>query len=88
MDSLVQSWSSKDSYEVTDRKSSFYNPLQSYLLPRGETKQYMQQFADMYFLRLAKLKPSVESIADSDWGDFQVSFIQDFYMYVPKLIAA
>lgn len=71
-DGLLQSWSSKDIYETMERKHSSYNPLQSFLLPKGESKQYKQQFADLYFLRLAKLKPSVESIADSDWGEFQV----------------
>jgi len=65
-----------DRNEKHDEKSRFpgtYNPLYSYRLPRGETKQYLQQYGDMYFLRLAKLKPVVEKIALVDWEDFEMA---------------
>lgn len=33
----------------------------------------MQQFGDMYFLRLAKLKPVVEAIAADAWEEFEIA---------------
>ncbi|KAL9618346.1 MAG: hypothetical protein Q9160_006928 [Pyrenula sp. 1 TL-2023] len=72
-ETLLHSWNAKDKHEVLERKSSSYNPMHSYLLPKGDSKHYMQQFADMYFLRLAKLKPSVELIAESDWEEFKIA---------------
>lgn len=53
--------------------TSSYNPIYSYRLPRGEMRQYQQQFADMYFLRLAKLKPILEKIAREEWQDFEIA---------------
>lgn len=55
------------------RVQSAYNPLYSYRLPRGDHKLYMQQYGDMYFLRLAKLKPVVEEIAKAEWDDFEIA---------------
>ena len=57
---------------IRQRLPSAYNPLQSYVLPRGDHKQYQQQYGDMYFLRLATLKPAVEQLAEEAWADFQV----------------
>lgn len=61
------------SFSPLHRASSSYNPLQSYRLPHGENKTYMQQYGDMYFLRLAKLKPVVEAIASEQWDDFEMA---------------
>lgn len=47
--------------------------MHSFVLPKGDQKQYNQQYGDMYFLRLAKLKPFVESIAADEWEDFEVA---------------
>ena len=33
----------------------------------------MQQFGDIYFLRLAKLKPVVEKIGAEEWSDFEIA---------------
>ncbi|RMD41893.1 hypothetical protein DV735_g3215, partial [Chaetothyriales sp. CBS 134920] len=55
------------------RAAAAYNPLHSYRLTREEMKQYEQQFGDMYFLRLAKLKPVVERIAEEAWFDFEIA---------------
>lgn len=52
---------------------SSYNPLHTFDLPKGEQKHYTQQYADMYFLRLAMLKPTVEQIASEAWDDFQLA---------------
>lgn len=56
-----------------DRTSSSYSPLYTYRLPHGENKNYAQQYGDMYFLRLAKLKPVVEAIAVDEWGEFEIA---------------
>jgi hypothetical protein len=55
------------------RLQSVYNPLHTFDLAKGEQRHYTQQYADMYFLRLAMLKPTVEQIAAEAWDGFQVS---------------
>jgi DNA polymerase delta subunit 2 len=35
----------------------------------AKDKSYQQQFADMYFLRLTKIKPAVEQNAADAWAD-------------------
>jgi DNA polymerase delta subunit 2 len=62
-----------ESFTLLNRIFSSYNPLYSYRLPHGENKNYMQQYGDMYFLRLAKLKPVVELIATGEWDDFEIA---------------
>lgn len=64
-------------FTSSERVSSTYNPLQTFLLPKGEERRYQHQFADMYFLRLAEIKPVVEQIAQEAWEDFEV---WDFYV--------
>ncbi|KAH8670257.1 DNA polymerase alpha/epsilon subunit B-domain-containing protein [Tricladium varicosporioides] len=56
---------------VLERKSTTYKPFQSYTLEKE--KQYQQQYGDMYFLRLTKLKPAVERIAEDAWEEFQIA---------------
>ncbi|CAL3963216.1 unnamed protein product [Diplocarpon coronariae] len=53
------------------RVSSSYKPLSTYALEKE--KQYQQQYGDMYFLRLTKLKPAVEAIAADAWEGFQIA---------------
>ncbi|KAI2465669.1 DNA polymerase alpha/epsilon subunit B-domain-containing protein [Annulohypoxylon bovei var. microspora] len=48
-----------------ERASSNYKPLHSFRLDKD--KPYKQQFADMYFLRLTKIKPAVEQLATDAW---------------------
>ncbi|RYP49385.1 hypothetical protein DL768_004891 [Monosporascus sp. mg162] len=48
-----------------ERVASSYKPLHSFRL--NKEKSYQQQFADMYFLRLTKIKPAVEQIAAETW---------------------
>jgi DNA polymerase delta subunit 2 len=64
--------SSNDEYEPVYRQPSSYNPLQTFTLPMGSVRHYQQQYDDMYFLRLAKLKPAVEKVATDAWGDLTV----------------
>lgn len=59
-------------YAAIERQPSSYNALHTFDLAKGEEKQYQQQYGDMYFLRLAKLKPAVEELAGEAWGDIQV----------------
>ena len=54
------------------RATSAYNPLQTYKLPAGETKGYQQQYGDIYFVRLAKLKPAVEEVGRAIWDEVEV----------------
>jgi DNA polymerase delta subunit 2 len=54
------------------RTTCTYNPLKKYLLPRGEGRHYQQQYADMYFARLAQLRSSVEQVAAPAFGHVQI----------------
>lgn len=70
---LLRPSKKEEKFPERARVPSAYNPLYNYRLGRGELKQYMQQFADIYFLRLAKLKPVVEKTAQADWEDFEIA---------------
>ena len=69
--------SRNEQYNSLDRQPSSYNPSHSFCLPKGDDKQYRQQYGDMYFLRLARLKPAVEAIAEEEWADFQVPTLRE-----------
>ncbi|EEP82849.1 conserved hypothetical protein [Uncinocarpus reesii 1704] len=60
----------KEDYPPRFRQESAYNPLSTFHLAPGETRNYQQQYADMYFLRLARLKPVVSQIAAAEWEGF------------------
>ncbi|KAL4774356.1 DNA polymerase alpha/epsilon subunit B-domain-containing protein [Aspergillus nidulans var. acristatus] len=64
---------STQEYELSHRNSSVYNPLNTFRLPPGQERQYQQQYGDMYFLRLAKLKPAVEAVAVEAWEGFSIA---------------
>ncbi|KAL2815590.1 DNA polymerase alpha/epsilon subunit B-domain-containing protein [Aspergillus cavernicola] len=64
---------STQQYEPTTRSPSVYNPLDTFRLPPGQERHYQQQYGDMYFLRLAKLKPAVEAIAVEAWEGFTIA---------------
>ena len=70
---LLRPWQRDEKFDQRNRTPTGYNPLYSYRLARGESKHYLQQYGDMYFLRLAKLKPVVEKIAQEDWEDFEIA---------------
>ncbi|KAK6436339.1 DNA polymerase delta small subunit Cdc1 [Oleoguttula sp. CCFEE 5521] len=55
------------------RKPASYSPLTDFTLPKGDARHYQQQYADMYFARLAQLKPSVEALAAEAWSDFEIA---------------
>ena len=50
-----------------ERLRSGYKPLDTFVLPKD--RQYQQQYGDMYFLRLTKIKPAVEQVASAAFGD-------------------
>ncbi|KAL2808592.1 DNA polymerase delta subunit 2 [Aspergillus granulosus] len=64
---------STQQYEPVLRNASVYNPLDTFRLPPGQERQYQQQYGDMYFLRLAKLKPVVEAVAVEAWEGFSIA---------------
>ncbi|KAK3377772.1 DNA polymerase alpha/epsilon subunit B-domain-containing protein [Podospora didyma] len=61
---LLQKPSSK-APEPLERSDSSYKSLGSFALEKD--RQYQQQFADIYFLRLTKIKPALEQIASKAW---------------------
>ncbi|KAJ5579937.1 uncharacterized protein N7459_005922 [Penicillium hispanicum] len=64
---------SNEDHEPTYRVPSHYNPLHTFKLPAGSGRHYQQQYGDMYFLRLASLKPAVEQVATEAWEGFSVA---------------
>ncbi|KAG8159037.1 hypothetical protein KVR01_011480 [Diaporthe batatas] len=52
--------------EPLERAKSAYKPLDTFKLEKG--RSYQQQYADTYFLRLTKIKPAVEQVAEAAWG--------------------
>ncbi|KAI2792280.1 hypothetical protein POX_b02317 [Penicillium oxalicum] len=62
-----------EEYDAVYRQPSSYNPLHTFTLPMGSDRHYQQQYGDMYFLRLAKLKPAVEKIAMDAWGELIIA---------------
>jgi DNA polymerase delta subunit 2 len=51
--------------EAHERLQSSYRPLHTFALDKE--RQYQQQYGDIYFLRLTKIKPAVEEIAATAW---------------------
>lgn len=62
---LIRSHYSGDAPEALERLHSTYKPLNTFQLEKS--RSYQQQYGDMYFLRLAKIKPAVEEIAEAAW---------------------
>ncbi|TKA22463.1 hypothetical protein B0A50_08006 [Salinomyces thailandicus] len=71
-DLLLQKPEGAAEQEVFDRTPSVYTPLRTYCLPKGEDRHYQQQYADMYFARLAQLKPAVEQIARDTFDSIEI----------------
>ncbi|KAK1760852.1 DNA polymerase alpha/epsilon subunit B-domain-containing protein [Echria macrotheca] len=62
---LLRKPSTDEDPQPIERVDSNYHPLQTFTL--GKDLQYQQQFADIYFLRLTKIKPAVEEVAEAAW---------------------
>lgn len=57
----------KESGAALERTASTYKPLHAFRL--APERSYKQQYADMYFLRLTKIKPAVDRLAEAEWED-------------------
>lgn len=66
----TRSSNSNDSEIPLERRQSSYKSLKTFALDKE--KQYQQQYGDMYFLRLTKIKPAVEEIASTAFGDLVI----------------
>ncbi|KAH8652423.1 DNA polymerase alpha/epsilon subunit B-domain-containing protein [Xylariales sp. PMI_506] len=64
---MLRKPSGKEQEEKLTRTASTYQPLHTYRLDKE--KSYKQQYADMYFLRLTKIKPAVDKIAAEAWSE-------------------
>lgn len=56
--------------DVPERTASNYAPLKTFALEKN--RQYQQQYADIYFLRLTKIKPAVEEVAVAEWEGLSI----------------
>ncbi|EGO61163.1 hypothetical protein NEUTE1DRAFT_76964 [Neurospora tetrasperma FGSC 2508] len=56
---------SGDAPEALQRQITNYKPLHTFKLEK--TRPYQQQYADIYFLRLTKIRPAVEAAASAAW---------------------
>lgn len=62
---------SEDSDEDdVERVQSSYKSLSTFHLEKN--RGYQQQFGDMYFIRLTKIKPAVEQIAAAAFEEFRI----------------
>ena len=52
---------------ILERAFSSYKSLHTFNLSKD--RAYQQQYGDMYFLRLTKIKPAVEKVAAEAWAD-------------------
>ncbi|EEQ33334.1 DNA polymerase delta small subunit Cdc1 [Microsporum canis] len=55
------------------REPSLYNPMGTFRLPAGGARHYQQQYSDIYFLRLTRLKPAVSEVAKSAWEGYNIA---------------
>lgn len=69
-DALLSSPAEGATGKTPTRPELTYDPLDplrsTFLVPRGQ-RSYQQQFANVYYLRLAKLKPKVLAAAKRKW---------------------
>jgi len=70
--SLLQKPDTSADHATLHRTPSHYTPLDTYKLPPGSDRHYQNQYADMYFARLAQLKPAVEQIAKESFDNFEL----------------
>ncbi|KAK0659269.1 DNA polymerase delta subunit 2 [Lasiodiplodia hormozganensis] len=72
-DGLLSPPSSTPAFPVASRDHlPAYTPLNTFELPKGADRHYVQQYADMYFLRLVQLKPIVEQNAAEKWAGYTI----------------
>ncbi|KAF3481617.1 DNA polymerase subunit delta-2 [Arthroderma uncinatum] len=59
-----------ESPDAIFREPSLYNPMATFRLPAGAARHYQQQYSDIYFLRLTRLKPAVSEVAKAAWEGY------------------
>ncbi|TWU75382.1 hypothetical protein ED733_001395 [Metarhizium rileyi] len=62
---LIPKTASDAATPTPSRVADSYKPLHTFDLDKN--RSYKQQYGDMYFLRLTKIKPSVEQVASTAW---------------------
>ncbi|OAQ64289.1 DNA polymerase subunit delta-2 [Pochonia chlamydosporia 170] len=62
---LIPKSASDGATTTLERVADSYKPLPSFELDKQ--RSYKQQYGDMYFLRLTKIKPAVEQVASTAW---------------------
>ncbi|KAK9444461.1 DNA polymerase delta subunit 2 [Metarhizium brunneum] len=62
---LIPKTTSDAATPTPNRVADSYNPLHAFDLDKQ--RSYKQQYGDMYFLRLTKIKPAVEEVASAAW---------------------
>lgn len=65
--SLAHQVFSDTAHQTPSRASSSYKPMHTFALQKQPP--YQQQFGDMYFLRLAKIRPAADEVAAAAWSD-------------------
>ncbi|KAH8147721.1 uncharacterized protein LAJ45_08186 [Morchella importuna] len=70
IDALMRAPDSEREYTTPHRLQSTHTPNPRFTI---STRTYQQQFSTMYFLRLASLKPHVDALAHSAWGDTTIA---------------
>ncbi|MBE7180194.1 MAG: hypothetical protein INR71_03130, partial [Terriglobus roseus] len=65
--------SADNDFTSPTRLQSTYKPLSTFVLPADESRSYQHQFADMYFLRLAELKPAIETVAAAAFASHSIA---------------
>ncbi|KAK4546212.1 hypothetical protein LTR36_002349 [Oleoguttula mirabilis] len=71
--SLLETPDMSTPHAVLDRTPSAYTPHPTYRLPPGSARHYQNQYADMYFARLAQLKPATLAIAADAFDTFSIA---------------
>ena len=83
---LITLTTREEDYPSIERNPSAYHPKRTYHLTGAEQKHYEQQYGDMYFCRLAQLKPAVEQAGMEAWADFEVNVLDHEFVLTIGLI--
>ncbi|KAK2880022.1 hypothetical protein FQN49_000657 [Arthroderma sp. PD_2] len=62
-----------ESSDTVFREPSSYSPMATFRLPSGAARHYQQQYSDIYFLRLTRLKPAVSEVAKAAWEGYNIA---------------
>ena len=65
------------SSEVTRQSNGSYMMHNQKFMVKRQSKEQMLQYATLYFLRLAKLRPMVEEAASMKWQDDNLKIVDN-----------